>query len=947
MNSNELCDMNMSIKMADRSVPMWRTLLLVVATVFSGMTTDLLSQISHGGSPWFQGDRPEALTMPSFDYDALSAEDEVTDRYKEAPWRFGIEHSVNLNAVEHGNWTEEQDHRVWRLVLSSIDATSLSLRFDVFKVPKGGQLFVYAADGSEVLGSFDHRNMKDWGGLAIGVVATDNLVIEYRQSLNVSGMPELSIDQVVHGYRPLSGWPHAKIAGPFGNSGACHVNVNCPEGALWETEKGSVALIVQGGFAVCTGALVNNTLNDGTPYFLTANHCLGDPGNWVYYFNHESASCEGSSGPTNQSISGGTLLVNSNQSDFALVELSQTPPEDFNVQYAGWDATGAVPESAVGIHHPSGDVKKICFEEDSPSQEVAAGAAVWYVANWELGVTEGGSSGSPLFDQNHRIVGQLFGGSSACAGNVNNGQPDWYGRFDVSWGQGLQQYLDPEGTGIEVWDGFPDAVVNFQNDVAVSIAGVPDQPLCGLEEVFLQLTIANMGADSLTSCVVEYIINGGEVQELSWVGNLGQFENITVSLPAFLPQGGTNTVEVFVSSPNGLMDENELNNSDVAEFTAYQGPNYNYNLTLVLDDYGSETFWTLKRLGQTLYEGGPYQDGIDGEVVMVDFCLEEGCYIFQITDSYEDGICCDYGSGSWSISDPYGGAVGSGGAFGASQQIQFCVDGIFAGCTDEGACNFNSAATEDDGSCDYSCLGCTDSDAVNWEEGATIDDGSCVFFETTCDYIGSESWDSLGAGLFSDSALWHVVGEESFGNWVLSMPTVVEEPSSGSLFAVEAWTELTISGMPNGLQASGLPSMLSGGEQVCLGYAGIPTLAGTYAVEVSGNLTVDLFGSPVETGVFGVQATIDILPNPNPVFGCTYSNAANFLPFANEDDGSCQFPGCTSETATNYQSLATVDDGSCEYEDCTSACPSDIDSDGVVGTGDLLSFLSSFGLECN
>ena len=140
--------------------------------------------------------------------------------------------------------------------------------------------------------------------------------------------------------------------------------------------------------------------------------------------------------------------------------------------------------------------------------------------------------------------------------------------------------------------------------------------------------------------------------------------------------------------------------------------------------------------------------------------------------------------------------------------------------------------------------------------------------------------------------------------------------------------------------------MLSGGEQVCLGYAGIPTLVGTYAVEVSGNLTVDLFGSPVETGLFGVQATIDILPNPNPVFGCTYSNAANFLPFANEDDGSCQFLGCTSETATNYQSLATVDDGSCEYEACSSACPSDVDGDGSVGTGDLLSMLASFGLVC-
>ena len=72
-------------------------------------------------------------------------------------------------------------------------------------------------------------------------------------------------------------------------------------GSAWQTEKKAVALITNGGFAVCTGALVNNTAEDGTPYFLTANHCLGNPNSWVYYFNHESSTCGGNTGPTNQS----------------------------------------------------------------------------------------------------------------------------------------------------------------------------------------------------------------------------------------------------------------------------------------------------------------------------------------------------------------------------------------------------------------------------------------------------------------------------------------------------------------------------------------------------------------------------------------------------------------------------------------------------------------------
>lgn len=649
----------------------FQSLFLTVA--LCGLTLQASAQITYGGSPWFNGARPEAVTLPAIDRAALAAEDAVTDRYKEAPWRFGVEHEMALNAIEHGAWTVEQGHRVWRLALAAEGATSLSLRFDTYRVPKGGQMFVYAADGSDVLGALDHRNMKDWGGLAVGVIATEEIVIEYRQPLGMIEMPELGIDQVVQGYRALSGWLQAD-RGPFGNSGQCNINVNCPEGATWATEKRSVALIVQGGFGVCTGNLLNNTANDGTPYFLTANHCLGNPGNWVYYFNHESATCAGNNGPTNQSISGGTLLVNSGQSDVALIELSQTPPAGYNVQYAGWDASGVTPSSTVGIHHPSGDVKKICFDDDSPTQQNAAGAAVWYINEWELGVTEPGSSGSPLFDQNHRVIGQLYGGSAACAGSVNNGQPDWYGRFDVSWGLGLSEYLDPAGTGTEVWDGYPDGAVTFTNDAGVNITGAPEGVLCGTEQVTIEVTLTNSGENTLTSCMLEYSINGGASQQQSWAGSLEPFETDVVTLPSFTSQGGNNTVEVTVTSPNGVADENALNNTTTVEFTSYEGPTYNYTLTLVLDDYGSETAWTLKRLGQTLYEGGPYQDGTNGEVVTVDFCLEEGCYQFRITDSYEDGICCDFGEGSWTITDPNGVVVDTGGEFGASEQIQFCAD---------------------------------------------------------------------------------------------------------------------------------------------------------------------------------------------------------------------------------------------------------------------------------
>ena len=138
---------------------------------------------------------------------------------------------------------------------------------------------------------------------------------------------------------------------------------------------------------------MNNTANDGTPYFLTANHCLGNPGNWVYYFNHESATCTGNTGPTNQSISGGTLLVNSGQSDVALIGLSKPRPQISTCNTpVGTPRHGA--QQHGGHPPPSGDLKKFACD-DSPSQQNQFGAAVWYIDQWELGVTEGGSSGRP------------------------------------------------------------------------------------------------------------------------------------------------------------------------------------------------------------------------------------------------------------------------------------------------------------------------------------------------------------------------------------------------------------------------------------------------------------------------------------------------------------------------------------------------------------------------
>jgi len=99
-----------------------------------------------------------------------------------------------------------------------------------------------------------------------------------------------------------------------------------------------------------------------------------------------------------------------------------------------------------------------------------------------------------------------------------------------------------------------------------------------------------------------------------------------------------------------------------------------FNLTL--DDYGSETTWELiSDTDEIVDAGGPYSDGSNGELLAEAFCLLDGCYTIYVDDAYGDGICCDYGEGSFEILDSDANQIGySDGNFGNYDYIDFCVD---------------------------------------------------------------------------------------------------------------------------------------------------------------------------------------------------------------------------------------------------------------------------------
>lgn len=412
------------------------------------------AQISAGGTPpsftqVISGTVP-TITMQPVDAAALLAEDAQLP--KEERNRFALPLDVALNLTNSGVWSAlPNGDRVWRLRISSPRAYSIGLLYNHWFIPKGGQLFIYNDDHSKVIGAFTSFNNWTDGTNITQPVSGDAVTLEYLEPAHIRGQSVLSISEVCHAYRNLFG--PANATENFGNSGSCNVNINCPAGAPLQDYKHGVAMIINGGSRWCTGSLINNTAQNGVPYFLTANHCLdGNQASWVFVFNYESALCTpNTDGPTNQTVANATLLAHNLDSDFALLQLSSGVPAAYSPYFNGWDNRDLTWTRSYNISHPSGDVKKLAIDNDAITSDAWGGTPAnshWRIGNYETGTTEGGSSGSPLFDLNYHISGQLHGGAASCT-DISY---DMYGKFSMSWARGgspsneVRDWLDPPNT---------------------------------------------------------------------------------------------------------------------------------------------------------------------------------------------------------------------------------------------------------------------------------------------------------------------------------------------------------------------------------------------------------------------------------------------------------------------------------------------------------------------
>jgi len=420
------------------------------------------AQIPHGGRPFLQGVETTSrlrsavdyfIEMPSFNIDSVRAIDDLPGN-RVGGLTFAHKFFVNLSPENSGIVFHTEDGtKVWKIGIRSSGAYSLNILFSDFLLPKGAKVFLYNSDRSTVLGSFTNENRPEGGEFSVSPVDGEELTIEYQEPANAAFSGKIRITEVNHDYRGLF-----RTGTKFNYTDLpCIPDLSCDSDH--DTIGRSVCLLIINGTIYCTGTMINNTAKDGKPYLLTASHCLSSDAGLgsriVVFLNYGSPRCDKRiRGSEEFSLSGSTTKALSKEIDFALVELTEIPPSDYRPYLAGWSldtiTANALPFTC--IHHPYGEVKKYCIEQDSvtrmnwTSGDGIAPGNHWNIRKWEIGHTWKGSSGSALFDKNNRIRGGFSGGDSDCSPYLFG---DYYFRFDRAWdhfsatSKQLKHWLDP------------------------------------------------------------------------------------------------------------------------------------------------------------------------------------------------------------------------------------------------------------------------------------------------------------------------------------------------------------------------------------------------------------------------------------------------------------------------------------------------------------------------
>jgi len=406
----------------------------------------------------------DPVPLPALELDRLRREDERMPGFP----RFAAPTQVDLSPEKDGQWEElPNGDRLWRLYLRAGKARGLAFFYDTLNLPAGSSLHMYSPDGRQVLGEYRTESFRRPGRQWTGFLAGTEAVLEYYEPAAVRGQGRIHLFRIDQAYRESLFQPNpaARMFG-FGAANDCHLNINCPEGQLLaDASRGvcRIIVVVEEGTGYCSGSLINNTAEDGTPYTLTAFHCmdgftpLWDL--WRFDFEFESPACDDPpQAPDMVSFTGCALRAGWRDSDFLLLEILQPIPFQYDLFFNGWNRSPPAPDQVWTVHHPRGDIKKLSLDTNSVTihqdsidwnNDVVTPPDHHFRTIYDLGAFEPGSSGGPLLDTGLLVIGQFNGGFPSCTNSVG-----YFGRVAISWDGGgtpdsrLKDWLDPTGSGV-------------------------------------------------------------------------------------------------------------------------------------------------------------------------------------------------------------------------------------------------------------------------------------------------------------------------------------------------------------------------------------------------------------------------------------------------------------------------------------------------------------------
>jgi lysyl endopeptidase len=540
-------------------------------------------QISEHGQPSsiMIGKETEVpfFSLPLINTDSILQTEETGEVDLLKPFVFAYPVNTNIKLHESGVIdTIDGTTIIWRKGIASSHAYALTLLLKDFYLPGRCSLAIYSPDRKYNAGIFTWRNNSPDNVFAIAPFAGDSLILELTAPADLFRLADFTIATIGHAYKDILNVSQLKD-GRYNLSGSCNLNINCPQAAEWQILKRAVCRIYFSSAYFCTGALVNNTSNDQTPYVLTANHCISnntEAQSAIFIFNYESPVCTPQSdGSVSQSVSNSTLIATSAGLDFTLLELSEKPPLNYSPYYAGWDRSSTQPNGAVAIHHPNGDIKKISFENHLLTTATFTTfdfQGHWRVPSWDVGTTEKGSSGCPLFNMNKKIIGSLSGGEATCANSIN----DYFAKFSEAWSKysapenQLAKWLDKSNSGLSTIEGLDpkeawqcEASTNLVNDDLIVlnqgsgwgyITGHNDQLSSMYAERFIDTNKLKLKGIVLNIAKANYTLDVSKITVRIWNGDSLPDEHLFSKeiLINTLPDTGyfTITFDVPISVPD-------------------------------------------------------------------------------------------------------------------------------------------------------------------------------------------------------------------------------------------------------------------------------------------------------------------------------------------------------------------------------------------------------------